>query len=376
MSIYHTNIVQASGKRTLIYLKGDFMKRNKILKASCSMILLWSAILLPAIISFWQSVGIVIAIAGLEGVIFIGKRKSGNWLVVTYIATILALVFMKSYELTLLGAVILGGIISSFLVVSYLIKIIFRKRIHQKVVYNIIPLVALIFSGCVSFILFQNEYAKSNTTAFNSDFIMTIEGQEVDFGEFLLYATNVYQNYNAAYGSDIWSQLVTDEAGNEFTFEEQTKQVIIEQIRLTKLLYAKKDEYQVSLSEDEVNLLQADANEYFQGLTSSGITDDIVSEENVEAFYIENAISQKVYNKIIKNVDVSKMTDEEAENARIDAFTEVYDIITRELNPDWDYKKDVNMEALVQISFAELAGSTSLSTQETITSENEEIMKE
>lgn len=340
------------------------------------MILLWSAILLPAIISFWQSVGIVIAIAGLEGVIFIGKRKSGNWLVVTYIATILALVFMKSYELTLLGAVILGGIISSFLVVSYLIKIIFRKRIHQKVVYNIIPLVALIFSGCVSFILFQNEYAKSNTTAFNSDFIMTIEGQEVDFGEFLLYATNVYQNYNAAYGSDIWSQLVTDEAGNEFTFEEQTKQVIIEQIRLTKLLYAKKDEYQVSLSEDEVNLLQADANEYFQGLTSSGITDDIVSEENVEAFYIENAISQKVYNKIIKNVDVSKMTDEEAENARIDAFTEVYDIITRELNPDWDYKKDVNMEALVQISFAELAGSTSLSTQETITSENEEIMKE
>jgi len=376
VSIYHTNIVQASGKRTLIYLKGDFMKRNKILKASCSMILLWSAILLPAIISFWQSVGIVIAIAGLEGVIFIGKRKSGNWLVVTYIATILALVFMKSYELTLLGAVILGGIISSFLVVSYLIKIIFRKRIHQKVVYNIIPLVALIFSGCVSFILFQNEYAKSNTTAFNSDFIMTIEGQEVDFGEFLLYATNVYQNYNAAYGSDIWSQLVTDEAGNEFTFEEQTKQVIIEQIRLTKLLYAKKDEYQVSLSEDEVNLLQADANEYFQGLTSSGITDDIVSEENVEAFYIENAISQKVYNKIIKNVDVSKMTDEEAENARIDAFTEVYDIITRELNPDWDYKKDVNMEALVQISFAELAGSTSLSTQETITSENEEIMKE
>ncbi|BCJ93067.1 hypothetical protein acsn021_06360 [Anaerocolumna cellulosilytica] len=343
------------------------MMKNKILKAFCSMTLLWAAILLPAFVSFWQTIGIVIALAGLEGAVFLGKRKSGNWVIVTYIASILALVFIKTYELTLLGAVILGGILSLFLVISYIIKLIFRKRIRNKIVLNIIPLVALICSGCVSFILFQHEYAKYNTTTFNPDVIMFLEGKEVAFGEFLLYATNVYQNYNAAYGTNIWSQLVTDEEGNEFTFEEQTKQVIIEQIRLTKLLYIKKDEYLISLSQDELKLLKADANEYFKGLASSGITADIVSEKNVEAFYIENAISQKVYNKIIENIDVSKMSEEEAENARIDAFTVEYDMITRELNPNWDYKKDVNMEALIQISFAELAGSNPLSTQETTT---------
>lgn len=351
------------------------MSRDKIFKVLCCSILLWSATVLPTLVSFAIAICIVIAIAGLEGVVLIGRRKFSNWMMYTYAAVALVLVLTRTYELTLLGAAILGGIISFFFVASYLSVKLLRKKGRFKKLLNTIPFIYLLISGCISIVIFQHEYKKFNTNVYNADIIMSIEGQEVPFGEFLLYASNVYQNYNAAYGTGIWAEVVTDEEGNEFTFEEQTKQVIIEQIRLTKLLFEKKEEYNISLSDDEMKLLNKDANEYFQGLSSTGSTDEIVSKKNVEDFYIENAISQKVYNKIIKNVDVSNLSDEEAENIRVEAFKTVYDTITEELNPNWSYEKDVNMEALVEISFASLADSNKISA-EGITDANAATPKE
>lgn len=149
-------------------------------------------------------------------------------------------------------------------------------------------------------------------------------GESVYLDEAWVYAKTMEQEYESYYGDDIWSMEIDDENGGKTTFEEVVKSDIIEEIKMVKVMVSKADENDIVLNDEELDEASKQAQEFFDGLTDEDIEETQIDIEVAIKVFEENALANKVYDKIIAG-GIDEVSDEEARQTTIfDLYVPTY----------------------------------------------------
>lgn len=183
-----------------------------------------------------------------------------------------------------------------------------RMRMRKGIIW-LCMMLCVCLSGC----------NKEEEVAPAAQVVFTFGEHEVCLDEVWIYAETVIQGYEMKYGNQVWSIETKDEAGVIRTMEEITRQDIIENIRCTKTLVGQAETYKVELSEEELATAKTQAEEFYDNLTDDQLKVMGIQLETVERVFMENMLSDKVYQKMLAqgNLEVS---DEEAR------MTTIYDM--------------------------------------------------
>ena len=166
--------------------------------------------------------------------------------------------------------------------------------------------------------------AEDMESAITGDAVFTFDGEEVSLGEVYIYANTVAQQYESAYGGDIWRMNIHLDEENIYNMEDITRRDIIQDIVRVKMLNSKANEYEVALTEYEENEVIANASVFFRNLTDAQIKDMEMSQELVEKVLRENAIASKVYDEVLEESGI-EVSDEDARKTTFyDLFFECY----------------------------------------------------
>ncbi|MCH5253302.1 MAG: peptidylprolyl isomerase [Lachnospiraceae bacterium] len=144
------------------------------------------------------------------------------------------------------------------------------------------------------------------TTGFGKDEIFRIETVSCTLPEIMVYLTNIQNQYESAYGEEIWN---IDLGG--MTLEENVKDIALAQIAQIKTMNLMARQYQVELAEEEKQQVENAAKAYFDSLSEAEIDAMGVSEDTIDSLYTEYAVAEKVYQYIIKDIN-PEISDDEA----------------------------------------------------------------
>ncbi|MDE6663960.1 MAG: peptidylprolyl isomerase [Lachnospiraceae bacterium] len=144
------------------------------------------------------------------------------------------------------------------------------------------------------------------TTGLGKDEIFRIETASCTLPEIMVYLTNIQNQYESAYGEEIWNINLGD-----MTLEQNVKDIALAQIAQIKTmnLMALRDE--VELTPEEKAQAQAAAKVYYGSLNETEIEAMGVKEDTIIRLYSEYALAQKVYQYIIKDIN-PEISDDEA----------------------------------------------------------------
>lgn len=240
---------------------------------------------------------------------------------------------------------------------------IYRGR--KAIIMIIVPL--LFISIFLSYNIIKNKNAEAMEFPDNIAMYIT-KDEPITIGEYLIYAASVSQEATEIYGEDVWNQAIEVNNGDYVTFEEYTRQQICEQIKLTHILSAVANTYNVTLSQEESVALSEDAEVYHKSLAEFDSGNVGIDLALILKVYKENLVAEKVYNEIISNVKkTDEMFNDEYEEACINYFEKEYKKISKIQAKNWSYDTHVNIGKLSKIELAK----TSLSEDEEVTEEKE-----
>ncbi len=180
-----------------------------------------------------------------------------------------------------------------------------RKLINVKRILTVgIVMVTLLLCGCTN--PFKDPLSVVLTTGFEEDELFRINGYSCFKPELMVYLTNIQNQYQNVYGSDIWN------AGNlEESLEDKVKNTAIAQIAQIKTMNLMAENYGIALSEeDEKKALEAAAI-YYDSLNTTEIEQMGINRELIESLYKEYALAQDVYEYMIKDIN-PEISDDEA----------------------------------------------------------------
>lgn len=179
------------------------------------------------------------------------------------------------------------------------------RRIKRNIVFTLIGvLLAFALMGCGE--KGENGTKVVFTTGFGKTEIFRIENSSCTLPEIMVYLTNTQNQYENVYGEQIWETSLEG-----VTLEENVTDTVlarIAQIKTMNLLAKTKD---IVLSEEEKNLVDRAAEEYYLSLNESEISLMGVNQEMIEQLYGEYALAEKVYANIIKDIN-PEISDDEA----------------------------------------------------------------
>lgn len=146
------------------------------------------------------------------------------------------------------------------------------------------------------------------TTGFGSNEVFRVGSEKAGTSEWMLYLTNIANQYGAVYGDDLWSM----QAEEGVTMLDNCKQVALAQLSQVKAMKLLAKEYALELTEEEAALAESAAAEYVATLTDTekevlGIADGAV----VEKIYREKLLADKLYAYLIRDVN-PEISDDEA----------------------------------------------------------------
>lgn len=149
--------------------------------------------------------------------------------------------------------------------------------------------------------------------------VFSLGKDKVYLDEVWIYAKTVIEGYEQKYGSQVWAIETEDSEGKVRTMEDITREDIIEDIRCTKILASKAEEYKVSLSDSEMEEAATQAAAFYNNLSDAQIANMGINQNTVQQVFQDNMLADKVYDKVLSegNVEVS---DEEAR------MTTIYDM--------------------------------------------------
>lgn len=150
------------------------------------------------------------------------------------------------------------------------------------------------------------------TTGFEKDEVFRIGSSSCHVNEFMVYLTNIQNRYEAVYGSYIWSV-----SSNGISMESRIKDTVAARIAQVKTMNLLADQYQVTLTEEEENLVLSAAAEYYQSLNAEEIQSMGATEELIGQMYREYAVAHKVYEYIIRDIN-PEISDDEARSVTVD----------------------------------------------------------
>lgn len=144
------------------------------------------------------------------------------------------------------------------------------------------------------------------TTGFDENEVFFIGTAKCTLPEINVYMRTSQDQYEAAFGSGIW----TRDIGGQ-TLEERLKETTLArmaQIKAMNLLAASRS---VTLDAAEQAKCASAASKYMSGLTAKEISDMGVTQDIINGLYSEYALANKVYSDITKNVN-PEISDDEA----------------------------------------------------------------
>lgn len=144
------------------------------------------------------------------------------------------------------------------------------------------------------------------TTGLGKDEVFRIETSSCTLPEIMVYLTNIQNQYESAYGEEIWNINL----GN-MTLEQNVKDIAIAQIAQIKTMNLMALRYQVDLADEEKAQAEAAAKVYYGSLNQTEIDAMGINEDTIIKLYSEYALAEKVYRYIIKDIN-PEISDDEA----------------------------------------------------------------
>jgi len=182
-----------------------------------------------------------------------------------------------------------------------------RRRNKKKSVWpKIIIFVVILVLAAVIFGRKGEE--KEEETVWTEGSMLRIGDTQVDYREGMVYLNAVQQDYEQYYGSDIWKYAV-DAMGN--TMGDVLKAQTLEQIIYIKVVCQKASELGIVLSEEELQIVDAQTAAYMETLKESELLLHGVNADIVRRIYSDNLLARKTFEATTLNVDTD-IPDEEA----------------------------------------------------------------
>ncbi len=150
------------------------------------------------------------------------------------------------------------------------------------------------------------------TGSFEEDELFRIGEVSCTLPEYMVYLTNMQNRYESALGAQIW-----DVKFENTTLEENIKDVALANIAQIKSVYLLAKEKEVELTPEEESLVEKAAKEYFASLSEAERTALGIMEADISQMYREYALSQKVYELIVAEVN-PEISDDEARTVTVE----------------------------------------------------------
>lgn len=152
------------------------------------------------------------------------------------------------------------------------------------------------------------------TAGLKKNEVFRIEGASCTLPEAMVYLTNLQNQYEAVYGSEIWTAKE-----NGKSLEQEAKQQVLTELAQIKVMNLLAGQKGIGLDEKEQERASAAAKEYYSSLNETEITSLNVTEELLEKMYEEYALASKVYRQIVENVN-PEISDDEARTITVEAI--------------------------------------------------------
>jgi len=182
---------------------------------------------------------------------------------------------------------------------------------HYKI--NRLKYAAYMFMTCMLFpIVFFSGCGKLNdnkiiiTTGFADDQVFKIGDQECKLSEMMVYITDLCGSYEKTYGDGIWEKDI-----NGVSLENSVKEIALARLSQVKAVSAMAEDRGIVLDEEETDRVEKATEIYFESLDENAVEQLQIDKDTIYELYREYALSQKVYDSIIKDVN-PEISDDEA----------------------------------------------------------------
>jgi len=150
------------------------------------------------------------------------------------------------------------------------------------------------------------------TTGFAKDEVFRIEGISCTKPEIMVYITNMQNQYESVYGSEIWDTTV-----DGTSLEQRVKDNALAKMAQVKTMNLMAENMDIELTGQELKRVETAADMYYGSLNNTEIAAMEIDKNTIISLYKEYMIAQKVYQDIIKDIN-PEVSDDEARNITID----------------------------------------------------------
>lgn len=130
--------------------------------------------------------------------------------------------------------------------------------------------------------------------------------------EVMVYLTNMQNQYESVYGSQIWNA-----SDGQLSLEQEEREQVLTQLARIKVMNLLAQKKEVTLDDKEKEGAAAAGREYFTSLNSAEVTALNVTQDLITKMYEEYALAEKVYQTIVENVN-PEVSDDEARTITVD----------------------------------------------------------
>ncbi len=150
------------------------------------------------------------------------------------------------------------------------------------------------------------------TTGLNKDEVFRIETISCSRPEMMVYLTNIQNQYENVYGTEIWA---TEADGT--TLEERVKDNALAKMAQVKTMNLMAQTLGIELTADESKSVENAADIYYDSLSRPEIDGMGIDRDTIASLYREYLIARKVYEHIIADVN-PEISDDEARNITVE----------------------------------------------------------
>lgn len=182
--------------------------------------------------------------------------------------------------------------------------------IKKHIVYPCLLLLILcFFTGCGS----DEQTTKIVlTTGLAENEVFRIENISCFQNEMMVYLTNMQNQYENVYGSQIWD---TEVSGT--SLEQNVKDNALAKMAQVKTMNLMAESMNITVDAAEEKKIETAGDIYYESLNSTEIDAMGVDRQLIYSLYREYLIAQKVYSEIIKDIN-PEVSDDEARNITIE----------------------------------------------------------
>lgn len=149
------------------------------------------------------------------------------------------------------------------------------------------------------------------TTGFEKDEVFRLGDSNCTVPEIMVYLTNIQNQYESIYGDEIWNTKI-----DGVTLEDNIKEVALSRMAQVKTMTLLATEQGVVLTDKELASVDEITDMYFDSLSQVEKDTLNITRELIYNLYTEYAISTKVYESIIKDIN-PEISDDEARTITI-----------------------------------------------------------